>query len=98
MLVVEVDVLDAQTRQRLVAAGFDVLRAAIDVKAPIIIPQAELGRENHFVSPISNGASNQALVVSTPIHIGRVKKKHPKLDGPVDRGNRLLFICGSVRL
>ena len=75
MLVVEVDVVDAKTCQGFIAAGFDIFWAATDVKAAIITLQAELGRENHLVAPIGDGASNQALVMPIAIDVGCVEKE-----------------------
>ena len=73
-----------------------VAGAPADVLAPVIAFQAELGGENHPVTSISNGASNQALVVPIAIDIGRVKKEHPELNSPVDRGDGLAFVCWPV--
>src|SRR5579859_7023338 len=71
VLVIEVDVIDAQARQGLIAASFNIIRATTDVHAAIIALHTELGCQNHLITSIRDGASNQAFVVSIAIDIGR---------------------------
>ena len=71
MLIIEI-VLDAKACQGLIAAGFDVFWRPLMLRRPSSLFESEFGRENHFVAPIRDGASNQALVVPIAIDIGCV--------------------------
>src|SRR5579859_2850769 len=96
MLVIEVDMLDAQTRQRLIAAGFDVFGATARSHAPIIASQPELGCQDHTVAPVSDGAPDEAFIVSIAIDIGRIKKEYAQINSALDGGDGLLFVRRSV--
>ena len=94
VLVVEVDVVDAESRQRGVARGPDVLRPAVDadpgaVGQPLV---AELGGELHLVAAVLTGrdrAADQLLVGERAVHVGGVEEGDAEVERAVDGGDRL---------
>ena len=99
MLVVQVDVLDAQPVQRRVAGRADILRAAVDRPAavrPPLVP--ELGGQHHLVPAALDGPADQPLVGEGAVRVGRVEESHAQVEGAVDGGHRLLVIPRAVGL
>ena len=95
MLVVEVDVVDAQALQRAVAGLAHVGGAAVDRPArrvPRLDPYPELGGQEDFVAPAGYGAPNQFLVGVRPVHVGRVEEVAAEVERAVDRAQRFAFV------
>src|SRR5919199_1116388 len=63
--------------------------------APIV---AELGGEDDLVAPALNSLSDELLVGERTVHIRRIEEGHAELYRPVDRGDRLSLVRGSVEL
>jgi hypothetical protein len=100
VLVVEIDVVDAEPLERGVDRGADVLGAAVDpplrrVRAGGV---AELRREHDLVPPPGDRLADKPLVVAEllPVYVGGVEKGDPELERAVDRRDRLLFVDLAV--
>ena len=99
MLVVEVDVIDAEARERRVASLVDVLgiasmRGAVRRAAHV----AELGRQHHLVAPSLDRPADQLLVGERPVHVGRVQEGDAQVQGAVDGLGRLGLVAGAVEV
>src|SRR6185437_15845732 len=95
MLVVEIDVLDAEPLERPVDRPPDVLRLAVDLAAAVLVPDvAELRREDELVAAARDRAADEPLVVAhlVPVDVGGVEEDDPELERPVDRRDRLLLV------
>ena len=92
VLVVEVDVVDAQAPQRRVARVHHVLGAAVDAARRGVLGVAddpELGGQHHLVAPVGDRLADELLVGVRPVHVGGVEQRDPELERAVDRGDRL---------
>jgi hypothetical protein len=100
VLVVEVDVLDAEALQAGVAGRADVLGAAVDadpgpVGEPLV---AELGGQLHLVSAAGDGLADELLVGERPVHVGGVEEGDSEIEGAVDGVDALLLVGRAVEL
>ncbi len=101
MLVVEVDVIDAETPQRSVARGEHVFRAPVDPALGGILAVAhdpELGRQHDLVAPARDRAADEQLVVADRVHVRRVEHRHAKVERAMDRRDRLALVGRPVEL
>jgi len=100
VLVVEVDVVDAETLQGSVAGRAHVLRAAVDADpAPVGPPLvAELGRELDLVAAAGDRLAHEPLVGEGAVHVGGVEERHAQVEGAVDGLDALLLVAGPVEL
>ena len=100
VLVVEVDVIDAQPGKGSVAGGPHVFGTAVDsdpasVRAALV---AELGGEDDLVTPAGDSSADKHLVREGAVHVGGVQEVDTDLESPVDRCDRLLVVARPVRL
>ena len=100
VLVVEVDVVDAEPLQRGVARGADVLRAAVDadpgaVGEPLV---AELGGELDLVAAAGDRLADQLLVGERAVHVGGVEEGHAEVERAVDGGEAGRLVGAAVEL
>jgi len=100
VLVVEVDVVDAQSLQRRVARDTHVVRVAVDTDPGAVLPPlvAELGGDHHVVPTVRDRPADQALVGEGPVHVGRVEERAAPVERPVDHRHRLGVVGGAVEL
>src|SRR5205823_2167518 len=100
MLVVDVDAIGAEPLERGVAAGEHVLAIAADPQslALLVTDVAELGREHDLVASALDRTADQPLVRERAVDVGGVEEIDPELERPVDRGDRLALVRGSVEL
>jgi hypothetical protein len=99
MLVVEVNVLDAQALQRSIAGLVHVLRLAADHPVGWIVLLAyvrELGRKKHLVAPPANRPADQFLVVADPVGISGIQKVDSQIERPQYRGRRFRIVALAV--
>ena len=100
VLVVEIDVVDAEALE----AAFDrlphVVRAAVDPSAPWGrgALDAELGGDHDAVAPALDGAADEFLVGVRAVHVGRVEEGDAELERAVDGGDRLGLVPAGVEL
>ncbi len=99
MLVVEVDVLDAETLKRGVAGLMHVLGIAAHAQAlAVLTPHVgELGRQHDLVAATVDGPADEALVGERAVHVGRVEQGHAELQRAMDGGDRLLVVASRRR-
>ena len=100
VLVVQVDDLDPEARERRVARRRDVLGPAVDaderaVGAALV---AELRGEHDLVAAARDGPSHELLVGEGTVHVGGVEEVDPEVEGLVDRGDRLVVVSRAVEL
>ena len=96
VLVVEVDVVDAQPAQRGVAGPDHVVRAAVDPARGRVLGVAhdpELGGQHHLVAPVGDGLAHQLLVGVRAVDVGGVQERHPEVEGLADGGDRLGLVA-----
>jgi hypothetical protein len=94
MLVVEVDVVDAEPVERCVDRLPDVLRRAVDRTAPVLEPAvAELRRDDVVVAPPRDRLADQLLVRALAIDVGGVEEVDPELGA---RWIAAIDSCSSV--
>jgi hypothetical protein len=76
MLIVEIDVIDAEPLERAITRFTDVFRAAVHPEKTAVLPTlvAEFGSENYPVSAAPDGLANKTFVGEGPVPIGRVQK------------------------
>jgi hypothetical protein len=97
MLVVEVDMVDTEPGQRLVAALFDVTGVAARLHDTALAPHdAELGREHHLVAAIGDSTPDQSLVGFGPIDVGGVEHRHAQVERAVDGGDGLVVVVAHA--
>ena len=100
VLVVEVDVIDAEALERGIARLADVVGTAVDayprsVVTPLV---AELRREDDLVATTANSASEKLLIRERAVHVGGVEKVHAEVERAMDRRNRLRVVVAAVEL
>ena len=100
VLVVEIDVVDAQAAERSVARLMHVLGIAAHAQPLAVRPPhvAELGGEHHLVAATSDGATHELLVRERAVHVGRVEEVHAQLERSLDRRDRLRLVALAVEL
>ena len=99
MLVVKVDVIDAQPPERAVAGLAHVLRPAVYASSPLTVVsrhEAELRGHPHGVTPAANRLADQLLVGERAVGVRRVEQIDSQFQGPVDRRDGLGFVGGPV--
>jgi hypothetical protein len=101
VLVVEVDVVQAETLQRALAGPLDVLGAAVDAAALSIVGVAddpELRREHDLIAAIGDRAPDEALVGVRAVDVGGVEEVDAELERAVDDGDRLVVVVRAIEL
>ena len=101
VLVVEVDVVDAEPRQRAVAGLAHVLGPAVDGALGRVVGvahDAELGGDDRLVAAPGQRLADEHLVGVRPVHVGGVEEGDPELEGPVDGGGRLGVVRRPVEV
>ena len=101
MLIDQVDVIRAQPAQRCVDRGADRLGPAVPVDADLLVAveaEAELGGDHDLVAPALERLAEQLLVLVRAISLGRVEEGAAKLDGAMQRGDRLAFVRRAIGL
>src|SRR6266508_3446526 len=100
VLVVEVDVVDAETLQRGVAGLPHVLGVAADAEAlPLLVADvAELRGQHDLVPASGDGAADQPFVGEWPVCVGGVQEGHAQVERPVDGRDRLALVAAAVEL
>src|SRR5215207_2146090 len=98
MLVVKVDVVDTEARERRVAGLSNVVgRTAHAKEAPVFAAHvAELGGEHDLVPAAGYGLADELLVGERTVHVSRVQKGDAKFYRAVNGGYGLLLIPRAV--
>jgi hypothetical protein len=100
VLVVQVDMVDPEPRQRPITGPPDVVRFPVDAHPAAIGPVlvAELGGQHHLVAVSGDRPPDQPLVGERSVHVGGVQQGDAQLQRPVDGGDRLLLVGRPIRL
>ncbi len=100
MLVIKVDVVDAEALQRRVARLADVFRRTRDPEKAAFGRShvSELRREHHLVTPTLDCAPDELLVGERTVHVGRVEEDHAEIQRAMDGRDRLLVVVSRVEL
>jgi hypothetical protein len=100
VLVIEVDVIDAEPFEARVAGLVHVLGPAVDADpAAVLVPfVAELGGEDDLLAAVGDCATDEALVRERAVHVGGVEEGDAELDRAMDRRDRFALVSSSVEL
>ena len=101
VLVVEVDVVDAQAPQRGLGGLLDVLGPAVEAAGGGVVGVAddpELRGQHDLVAAVGDGAADELLVGVGAVDVGGVEEGDAELEGAVDGGDRLVVVARAVEL
>ena len=101
VLVVEVDVVDAEAPQRSLGRLAHVLGPAADAAGGRVVgvaDDAELGRQHDLVAAAGDRAADELLVGVRAVDVGGVEEGHAEVERAVDRGDRLGVVAAAVEL
>src|SRR5215210_4262380 len=100
MLVVEIDVVDAESLERTIARLPNILRPAVHSEKAAVLPAlvAELGGEYDLVAPPADSAAHQPLVGEGSVHVGRVEEVDLQIQRAMNGRDRLLVIRAAIEL
>src|SRR6476661_10275974 len=100
VLVIQIDVLDAEASERFFARPPDVGRTSVQAVPRTIgrTDVAELGRYDEVIAPALYRATNELLVRERAIRVSRVEKGDAQLEGAVDRGERFDFVAARIEV
>jgi hypothetical protein len=101
VLIVEVDVVDAEPLERRLARLVDVLAVALDPAPRGIVGVAddpELRRQLHLVAAAGDRAADEHLVRERAVHVGGVEEGDAELERAVDRRDRLVLVARPVEI
>src|SRR5262249_46862625 len=97
VLIVEINDVDAEPFEALLAGDRDVIRTPVGEPTLAAGPHvAELGGDDRPVAPVVNGACNQLFALSVAIDIGCIEEVDAKLDGRMDRADALLVVGSAI--
>ena len=100
VLVVEIDVVDSQPRERSVAGGPHVFGTSVDadpaaVGAALV---AEFGCEDNFIAPAGDCLADEQLIGERPVHVSSVEEVDADLECAMNRCDRFVVVPRSIRL
>src|SRR5229473_675669 len=100
VLVVQVDVIDAEPLERRVARLAHVVSAAVHALPAAVRAAhvAELGGEHHAITFAVDRLADQELVGVRTVHIGRIEERDAQLDGAMDGRKRLVIVAAAVEI
>src|SRR5262249_10583499 len=100
VLVVEVDVVDAEARERRFARSAHVLGLAVDPDPAAVLATlvAELRREHDLLAATLDGAADELLVDERRVHGGGAQQRPAKPQRALDRRDRLAPVGAPVEL
>jgi hypothetical protein len=100
VLVVEVDVVHAETLEGGVAGPTDVVGVAINSQARSVLTSfvTELGGEHDLIATRGDGSTHETLVREGSVHVGGVEEGHTRIESGVDDSDRLIVVRLSVEL
>jgi hypothetical protein len=96
VLVVEVDVIDAEPLQARVARLAHVLGLAVDPALAVDDLDRELGREHDLIALAFDRLADEHFVRIRPVHVGGVEQRHAELERAVDHVRRLVVVARAV--
>src|SRR5208282_2881623 len=99
MLVVEIDVVDAEALQRRIAGGAHVLGTAVD--RALAVGQdlvGELGRDDDAVAIFLERFADQLFVMPDTVNVGGVEEVDAELDCALERRGGFVVVAWTVKL
>src|SRR5215510_15505413 len=97
VLIVEIDDIDAEPLEALIARDRHIVRAPVGQAALAAGAHvAELGGDDRAIAPVVDRTGDQLLVLAVAVNVGRVEEVDTKLDGRMDRANALLVVGGAI--
>jgi hypothetical protein len=100
VLVVEVDVIDAEPPEGCVARLVDVLRRSVDAEVgpALVADVAELGGEHDLVTTPLDCLADEPFVGERAVHVGGVEEGDAEVEGAMDRRDRLCIVAPGVEV
>jgi hypothetical protein len=100
VLIIQVDVIQAETLKGTIAALPYVLWPPIDARpAAVRCPHvAELRGQHDLAAPVPDRLAHEDLVLAYAVHVGRVQEIDPQFQRAVDCGDGLGLVAGAVEL
>src|SRR5580698_4258527 len=97
MLIIEVDLFDAEALERGVASRPYVFGPSVDLASTIgMADDSEFGRDDHAIPNRPELAPDQFLIVIRPIHVRGVEKIDSQFERTMERRNRFGIVARSV--
>ena len=98
VLVIKVDLVDAEPLQALVTAFADIFRPAIYANKLSLGPPdiAKLGGQNHLIATALDGAAHEVFVDSATVHVGGVEEVDAQIERPMDGGDGFVVVTGAI--
>ncbi len=99
MLIVEVDVIDAEPLERRVACGADVFRASVD--RALAVGQdlvGKFGRDDHAVAIFLQRFADQLFIVPDAVNVGSVEEVDAEIDCALERRDGFLVVARTIEL
>jgi hypothetical protein len=100
VLVVEVDVVDAEAPERGLAGPLDVVRVAANAEEGAVLAAlvGELRGHDDLVAVPGDRPPDELLVRERPVHVGGVEEGHAEVQRAVDRRDRLAVVARAIEL
>ncbi len=100
VLVIEIDMVDAEAAERRVAGLAHVVGLAADAEEGAVAAAhiAELRGKDHLVAAAADGAADQLFIPEGAVHVGRIEEVAAEVESAVDRGDRRRVVVGAVKL
>src|SRR5258705_7692633 len=99
MLIIEIDMIDAETFQRRIASGANVFRTAVDrALAALKDLIAEFGRDDHPVAMLRERFADQLFVVPGAIDVRGVEEVDAELDCALEGRGGFAIVAWPVEL
>src|SRR5271169_3858303 len=101
MLIIEVNVLNAQPLQTSVAGLLHIVRLAIDatnLRVARIADNPELCRQHHLVALALDCTSDEFFVFVRPVDVGGIEKVDAEFKRPMNGRDRFGVIASGVKL
>ena len=100
MLIVEIDVIHAESLERRITGPAHVLGAAVYAVVGTVVPvfMAELGSEDDLVPPAHDRPADELLVGERTVHVGGVEEVDAEIEGAVNGRDRLRVIAARVEV
>src|SRR5579885_2592691 len=97
VLVVQVDVIDAEPLQARLAGPLEIFGAAVHpVGAARVLGLAELGGEHDLVAPAFQRPADHRLVLAPAVHVGAVEMVDPEIDRLLQKADRRFVVALAV--
>jgi len=100
VLIVEIDLLDAQPPQARFAGLLHVFRTSIHAQKLALgrTDISELRGQHHFMLASVNRTPQQLFISADPVHIGRIHEIYAMIDGAVNGGDGFGVVRRTVKL